>query len=228
MTSNEPAANAGEKRMSLATWLFNPFHYLAGWGALGVGLAVLAAVSLIGAAGNVHFDGVLDMHMGAHAPMWVFWAESAIDWLVMALLTLLSGMIFSKSRTRVIDAFGTQALARFPTLPMALIMCLPGTRHVTDALARVIDSPAMLGDVQALVRHLVSFGVTPVDWAQFALSLLLAIVLTIWMIVLMYRAWATSCNFSGPGAVGGFVGLLLLGEIVSKVLVYVLLVPAIV
>lgn len=228
MTSYETASTAGEKRMSLVTWLFNPFHYLAGWGALGVGLAGLAAASLVGAAGHVHFDGVLDMHMGAHAPMWVFWAENAIDWLVMALLTLLSGLIFSKSHIRVIDAFGTQALARFPSLLMALIVSLPGTRQVTDALAHVIDSPAMLGDVQALVRHLVSFGVTPVDWAQFAVSLLLALVLTIWMIVLMYRAWATTCNFSGPGAVGGFVGLVLIGEIVSKVLVYVLLVPAIV
>jgi hypothetical protein len=217
MQSNDLAVPNGAKRASLATWLFNPFQYVAGWGALGTGLAVLAIVSLLGPVANVHFDGVLDVHIGAQAPWWFFWAENYLDWLVMGLLALLSGKIFSKSRVRAVDALGTQALARFPTLLTALIMCLPGVTHVNMALIGLLQAPEVLTDANALMSQLAASGVTALDGVQFAVAMLVTIVMTVWMVVLMYRAWATACNFSGGKAVAWFIGLLLLAEILSKI-----------
>jgi len=64
---------------SIRTWLFNPFHYVAGWTALLVGLALVLAASFIGSLSNSHFDGVLDFHTGMPAPLWVFMCEGLID-----------------------------------------------------------------------------------------------------------------------------------------------------
>ena len=60
----------------LKTWLFNPFHYIAGVRALAIGLPIILAASLIGATRNIHFDGVLDLHFGPPAPVWIFISES--------------------------------------------------------------------------------------------------------------------------------------------------------
>ena len=77
----------------LKTWLFNPFYYIAGGTALGVGLAVMVIASLVGAATNYHFDGVIDLHSGTPAPAWVFVAENLINWLVMGVLVYLAGRL---------------------------------------------------------------------------------------------------------------------------------------
>ena len=47
------------------TLLFNPFFYVAGIKALGLGLAAIFLAGLVGWCGHTHFDGVLDTHVGA-------------------------------------------------------------------------------------------------------------------------------------------------------------------
>ena len=61
---------------SVRRWLFNPFHYVAGARALLVGVVVILGAGLIGSLSNSHFDGVLDFHSGAPAPLWVFLIEA--------------------------------------------------------------------------------------------------------------------------------------------------------
>ena len=73
------------------TLLFNPFFYVAGGKALGIGLAAILLAGLVGALGNTHFDGVLDTHTGAHAPLWFFLAEGIIDWLCLGAVLLVFG-----------------------------------------------------------------------------------------------------------------------------------------
>ena len=47
--------------------------------------------------------------------------------------------------------------------------------------------------------------------------------MVIWMIVLMYRAFAVSCNVRGAKAIWTFIGTLILAEIVSKVAIYLMM-----
>jgi hypothetical protein len=96
------------------TLLFNPFFYFAGSKALCLGLAAILLAGLLGALGNTHFDGVLDTHTGAHAPLWFFLVEGIVDWLCMAVVLLAFGKVASKTSFRALDVLGTQALARWP------------------------------------------------------------------------------------------------------------------
>jgi len=129
-------------------------------------------------------------------------------------LLLLGGKIISASRVRVLDVFGTQALARVPYLVTALLKLLPGyQRYGAYLVAQYTETGA---DVQTAPADVVLFGVV----------MLVAILMIIWMVALMYRAYAVSCNVRGGRAIGVFVAALLVGETVSKLAVIGLLMAA--
>ena len=202
------------------TWFFNPFHYIAGGRALGIGLVVMLVASLVGAATNFHFDGVIDLHSGPPAPAWVFVSENLINWLVMGVLLYGAGRLISKSRIRPLDVFGTQALSRTPMAIALLCVLLPGFQRVTDHLtAQLHQGPARLqSDPSGHV--LTSFTqVNTLDLAVFVLVVILALFLIIWTVLLMYRAFAVACNVGGGKAIGLFAAAILLGEGLSKLLI---------
>jgi hypothetical protein len=192
-------------KSTLRTWLFNPFYFVAGGEALGIGLVIMFAAAANGALSDSHFDGVLDFHSGAPAPLWVFPIEVLVDWLNLGLFLWVAGLAISKSHIRAVDVFGTQALARTPTLAMAAAAMLPGFQEQTERLKQM------------------NFEMVPADTAQFAFVGFIVIVMLIWMIYLMYRAFAVSCNVKGIAAVGVFIVALLLAEISSKIIIVTLL-----
>jgi hypothetical protein len=201
------------------TWVFNPFHYIAGGQALGVGLVAILIAGCVNWKTGSHFDGVLDFHGGAITPLWVYWVEGPINWLIMGALLLLAGKLLSRSRIRAVDVFGTQALARFPTLIMAISVLPPPVQRANQQIvqaAMAMQSKAASG-VQVSSADLFR-SIAPFDLILFAAAILTILVMIVWLVALMYRAFAVSCNVSGGKAIGTFVVLLLVGEVVSKVI----------
>lgn len=192
---------------TIRTWLFNPFRYVAGWQALAVGLVLILVAGFIGSLTTSHFDGVLDFHVGTAAPLWVFLAEGLIDWVVMGVLLLFAGLIISKSRVRPLDVFATQALARAPGVVTVLLALLPGFQRFNEYL------------IAKYLQRQSGIDVVLGDLAVFALVVLVAIVMTIWMVALMYRAFAVACNVAGAKAVVAFIVALILGEVISKTVI---------
>lgn len=201
-------ADAGSKKR-LQTWIFNPFHFLAGGQALALGLAFIFAAGLLGWTVNGHLDGVLDFHVGRQAPVWLFLAEGFIDWLSLALVLWGAALLLSKTRYRVLDVFGTQALARVPALLTMGAACLPGFQ------------------TQAMRLAAGNFAIIPAEMAAFIVGMLLTVAFVIWMIILMYRGFAVSCNVSGGKAIGAFIVALLVAEVISKAAIIGLVLVAI-
>lgn len=196
-------------RISLGTALFNPFYYVAGAAALGLGLLVLLFTGLIGSVTSVHVDGVLDFHVGRPAPFWVYLAEGPIDWLALAVPLYIFGRVLSRSRgVRAIDVFGTQALARTPYLVAALVTLLPPVQATIAKLQEAVR-PGQRLELAAVLDG----GQLAVHTAMAAFSVLMFA----WMVALMYRAYASSCNLNGARAIASFVVALIVGEIISKV-----------
>ncbi len=189
--------------------LFNPSVYIAGAPALGLGLIAILLAALIGSLGNIHFDGVLDTHMGAPAPLWFFLVEGILDWLCLGLVLLILGRIISRTAFRTVDVLGTQALARWPTIFMSLVL-LP------KAFQRFAND---------LVAQLRAGGAPKINLADalvFLVVLTALLVLVCWMVALMYKAFSVSCNVKGAKAIGTFIVGLLLAEIISKICVVLL------
>lgn len=201
------------KRRSLWTWLFNPFHYVAGGAALALGVGLVVAAGLIGSASTTHFDGVLDVHTGAEGPLWRFVAEGLVSWLAVALLLWVGGRLVSRSRVRAVDVFGTQALARAPSLVTALAALLPGYRRYALHLAAQFTTAAP--EVQVRAADPVVFGLVAV----------VTLAMVVWMVALMYRGFVVACNVRGGKAIGAFLAAVALGEVVSKAILYAVMSP---
>ena len=213
----------GTRRNPIRTWLFNPFHYVAGGQAMALGIGAILLACLLGMLTTSHFDGVLDFHVGAKAPWWVYWVEGPVNWLIMSVLLLVGGKLLSRSQVRILDVFGTQALARFPTLIMALTQLVPPVRRVGQHLAEAATNmppPNPASPLQPLTSMFAA--IQPYELILFIVAVLLVLAMICWMVALMYRAYAVSCNVSGGAAIGVFVVLLIVGEIISKVLLLTL------
>ncbi len=195
----------------LTAWLFNPFMYIAGWLALFAGLSVIILTALLGSIGKVHFDGVLDTHIGTDAPLWFFIAEGFIDWLCMAMALLFAGLILRGVSFRIIDVFGTQALARWPMLVSAAAGILPANRRVTEELMKMVQNPNQF------------LALPPLDTAVFVAAMIIIIVMSVWMVALMYRGYTVSCNLKGAKAIASFIVCLIIAEIISKIPIFMMI-----
>jgi hypothetical protein len=195
--------NSNDKR-TLTQWLFNPFKFIAGYQALLVGLAAIILTSLLGSLSNTHFDGTLDVHTGPQLPLWFFLSEGLIDWISMAIVLLFFGFIISRSSFRTIDVIGTQALARWPYLVTAIVMMPSANRKVLGYLIsqHAHGSPTM--------------QINNIDMAIFIIAMSITILMIIWAVALMYKAYAVSCNIKGPRAIIAFIISLIGAELLSK------------
>lgn len=191
---------------SISRWLFNPFYYVAGGKALSIGIVAMLITGCLAFSGNIRFNGLLDFRIGMpETSLWLHILEILISWIVLSILLMLFGKMISKSRLRFIDVFGTQALARCPYFFLALVALLPGAgRFARNNLAHPGGWPAF-----------------SLDMAVFLFLGLFGLVMLIWMVALMYRAFSVTCNVSGRPAVSLFIIALIIGEILSVIIIRV-------
>ena len=179
-------------------WLFNPFHFLAGGQALAWGLVCIALTAWLGGIFDFRFTGVISFQRTAPAPLWYAIAQGFMAWAIPSALLYIGGRLISRSHVRPIDVFGTQALARAPYLLIALIAVSPPFRD--------------------LITALIAQGSSNLSIAQLALLSSVGIVLIlllVWMVLLMYRAFAVSCNVAGGRAIAVFIAAIALGEVAT-------------
>ena len=196
-----------ESKISLRQWLFNPFKFVAGPKALLLGMVIILIVSLLGSFSNTHFDGVLDVHTGLEAPTWLFFVENLINWLSMVLFLFFSALIVSRSQWRLIDILGTQALSRWPTLITALVMLPNANRRFGEYL------------ISKLCQSGEAATINSTDAVIFFVAVVIALLMIIWMVSLMYKAYSVSCNIKGSKAIVTFIVSLICAEILSKILI---------
>jgi hypothetical protein len=176
--------------------LLHPFRFIAGTQALILGFIIMAVTAVVAFFSHTHFDGVLDIHYGqVGSPMYIYFAESWIDWAAITLVFYAAGRICSASRIRVIDVAGTLALARAPLL--------------VAALGGWLAVPPSLETLQQL-------QFTPGLIAQ----MLLSIVCVVYLVALYYQAYTVSCNVKGSKAVWSFIIGLLIAEVLASIAIY--------
>ncbi len=207
---NQNSNEKNFKKRSLAQWLFNPFKFIAGYQALLIGLAAILLTSLIGSLSNTHFNGVLDAQAGPEAPLWFFLSEGLINWVSLVIPLFFFGLIVSRSSFRTIDLLGTQVLARWPYLITAIAMLPDANRKVLDYLIAQYAQ----GHPAIPINH--------IDIAIFVVAMFVTILMIIWMLALMYRAYTVSCNIKGLKAIITFIISLIGAEVLSKAAILLL------
>ncbi|MEO0414558.1 MAG: hypothetical protein AAF226_06370, partial [Verrucomicrobiota bacterium] len=191
---------------SIHTWLWNPFQKIAGQAALVLGVILVLLTSWIGSLSSTHFDGVLDTHFGAAVPLWFFLAEGMINWLSMAIMLWVVALVIGKAgKFRLIDLFGTQALARWPFMVTALAALTPGYRRAAIELEKIDPNTMAIPPVE------------PADAVAFGVIAIVMLVMLVWFCWLAWKSFRVSCDAKGKSAIGGFFVALIVAEIISKV-----------
>ena len=197
-------------RRSTSQWLFNPFSFVAGYQALLLGLGIMLISAFFGFLGNTHFDGVLDVHKGLEAPLRFFFTEGIIDWLTIAIPLFFFGLVVSNSSVRMIDVFGTQALARWPYIVISIVMLPEANQRVGVYLVAKFGFAA----APAAINYM--------DIFIFGFAIIVGIFMAVWMVALMYKAYVVSCNIKGARAIVTFIVSLIGAEVLSKMLILLL------
>ena len=189
------------------TWFYNPFEYIAGYKALLIGLVVMIGSTYIGTMNGSHFDGAFDMHIGKVSSVSLMYLESFISWFVTALIFYITGIIVSGTSVRIIDIFGTMAFARIPLIISVFVGFSPVMHNL---------SAMMPTDPQKAMEQLVA--ILP-SLLLISIPLFISI---IWMITLMVFAFKVSCNLKGGKLAASFTIALIVSEVVTKTLIFVI------
>lgn len=190
--------------------LFNPFVRIAGMKALLIGLVFLVLSSALAGILLTRFDGVLDIHFGGYHAFYVPFLDNLIDVCFLTLFFYLAGSILTKGRTRFIDILGTMTLARFPFVLAPLL-------NINDCLGKIGEK---------IILNLGVKDYIPLTTAELTVLIVISVLLiliVIWYVLLLYRAYVTSTNLKGANAVVSFIIALILAEITSSIYIHYLL-----
>ena len=192
--------------MTVAGWLFNPFIRIGGGQALAIGLTAIVLSGLAAAAADMHFSGLLDFRGVSPAPYWVPVVEGLVNWSSISVILAAVSLLIAPRTVRLIDIAGTQALARAPLLPAALVVALPPVRDGNQELTEFARA-ALDGRMETPAPVSLVVGLT---------AGLLVIACVVWMVGLMWKAFSVSCNQRGGRAVAIFVGAIIVGQMATQ------------
>jgi len=197
----------------MITKLFNPFKYIAGGYSLIIGVLVLLFTALIGFFSNTHFPDLISVKTCPDFPLQYFIIQSLSNWIVVSSIFYLISIIASTSKVRVIDIFGTQALARFPYLIASFI----GFSNSVDNFGKYILWELMQkGEPIELNVSVIVIAVS---------LIILTLLLTIWLVVLMFNAFKVSANLKGYKLIllfiAGFILSIFLTGLISNQLIQI-------
>lgn len=197
------------------TYLFNPFRYIAGVKSLVAGILVLLLTAIAGYFSHIHFPDLISVKTGPGFPLWYFILQSFSNWLVISILLYVLALIFSPSSVRAIDIFGTQAIARFPYLFAALA----GFSGSLDKFGKYV--------VYNTLHQGEPVNLSTGDTVMAISILIFTLLLTIWMVVLMYNAFRVSANVKGGRSAALFIVAFVISMIATIFLsrYYISLIP---
>ncbi len=193
--------------VSLQQRLFQPFNFIAGLQAIFLGGTAVFITGVLAYLSNLHLDGIPDVHFGKDAPFGLFVVQGFINAFCAFVVFMLAALLLSKSKPRVADMLGTQLLARWPMLFVALGALLLPQKHVTAFLNY---SYLKEGEVVAEPNSL--------QWIVFAVLILIIFICIIWMVALMFNGYAVSANLKGTTAVVSFIAALIIAVVLAELL----------
>ena len=177
--------------------MVNPFTRIAGWQAFGLGLVFVILMGIVGAYGNVIFDGAIDMHLVKEISMIHSFEYLTVSTLTLVLVMWITALFISKG-FRFIDILGTMTLSKAPFL----LLAIAGFFTKMPDMSQVMKNPMVI-----------------LSSTSFLILMIITVPVVIWTIALMYNALKISCGVKGSKLTVAFIVALLVSEIISKMLI---------
>jgi hypothetical protein len=181
-------------------WVYNPFEFVAGWSAFGIGIVILAITTVVGFFGNMVFYGI-----SAKTIPVITWSLAfslqALGLAVLISVMCLMALLFAKG-FRFQDILGTVTLAKYPLLLMAFLSLVFSKKLAAIDYTRLTNNDFAFSDIAFLL----------------VFSLFVLIIL-FWSIALLYNAFKVSTNLKGNKCAGLFIATLFISEIIIQLIV---------
>jgi hypothetical protein len=178
---------------------FNIFKTLSGERAFTLGIIIIAITGIFAALWNVHFDGILDSHIGLDSPLIWHLLEPLINIGLLAIGYRAALWYFKKKNIRWIDILGFLMYARWPLLINTLFVFLVKDLDV---------NPENIEQVKQLLST---------HWHVFLIYTLISIACLIWYVGLLFNAFALLNNDRSSKTIVAFIALLIALELISKI-----------
>ena len=182
-------------------WVYNPFEFLAGWNAFGIGIVILCITTIVGYFGYTVFYA-LEIKSVPNVTWNMAFSLQFSGLAVTVVIMYVTALLFAKG-VRFQDLLGTVTLAKYPLLLMALFSLPFGKKIASIDINKFITMEFTISDILPLMI----LGI-------------ISIILLTWEVVLLFNAFRVSTNLKGVKCAGLFVAALLITEIVTVVLVF--------
>jgi len=186
--------------------LINPFLYIAGTRSLLLGLLIIMATSVIGYYSHTYFPDTISIKIGAELPFYFYIVQNVLNWFVVSTLFYLASILLSKSSIRMVDIFGTQALARLPYFLASFTGFSGAIKVYGDYLLWTYlekGEPVVISTMEKIT----------------AITLMiLSLGLTIWMVTWMFNAFKISANLKGTKLILTFIIVMIISMVVLSYL----------
>lgn len=186
--------------------LINPFFYIAGTRSLILGLLFLLATSVIGYYSHTYFPDVISIKLDANFPFWHSIVQNVMNWFVVSSLLYLAAILLSKSSIRMVDIFGTQALARFPYFLASFIGFSGAMKTYGEYLLWTYLKQGEPIEISTMEK-IIGISLT-----------IISLGLTIWMVTWMFNAFKISANLKGPKLVLTFIIVMIISMVILSYL----------
>lgn len=187
--------------------IFNPHTIFSKNQVIFVGLLIILISGTINSFSNTHFDGIFDIHTGKSSPFIVFILEGYINLTIITGSLFILGKLFTKQNANILNFLGHQALARWPLLIASII-----------TLSKPYQNFISIKSLQKL-KEFGIFSFNSLDNTIVSLSIVIVFVITLWMIILMYKSFKQTFKVQGFKGIFLFISGSIIAEILSKIII---------
>jgi hypothetical protein len=125
-----------------------------------------------------------------------------LNWLVASTLFYLGSLLLSKSSVRMVDIYGTQALARFPYF----FASFTGFSGGLNLFGKYL--------LWTFMKHGEPIEISTMEKFSAVSIIIISMGLTIWMVALMFNAFKISANLKGAKLILTFTTVMIISLVV--------------
>lgn len=188
--------------------LFKPFEKYSENKLIISGVLITIIGSFIGLVFNARFDGVLDVHFVKQISLIEMLRDCLINISILTLLLFISAKIINV-KTRFIDVLVVTLISR---APLYLISFLNVNNMLSSISVKVQES--------AIEKNLNAISLSEMTFL--IITAILTLLFVVWHAVLLFNGFKIASNSKKSSGVVLFISSLIIAEIISKYLIYML------
>ncbi len=194
----------------MKTILLSPFERYSETALLSVGFTATLIFTYIAHLFQARLDGVLDLHFSPTAfPLKTSFIENGINIFCLTIFLFMAGKLINK-RVRLVDILAVSLVARIPYYLISFLNLNNSMSIASEEILTAVNTEMLESISSSTITILIILA-------------LVALVALVWYITLLWTGFKVASNAKGSTHIIYFIGALILAEVMSKMLIFIIL-----